>query len=64
MARANASSAGRKAPRPPQSPPASPRVRRRQKSARIAVKKGGTLIELTPRRHEIPGVMKRTRPIR
>ena len=41
-----------------------PRVRRRQKSARAAVRKKTTLREFEPARHEIPGVMKRRRPAR
>jgi hypothetical protein len=55
---------GRKAPRPPAEPPATPRVRRRQKTARVAVRKAATLLEFSPEPREIPGVMKRRLPIR
>jgi hypothetical protein len=55
----NAQGPGRKAPRPPTEPPAPPRVRRRQKTARVAVRKGTTLLEMQPRPSEIPGVTKR-----
>jgi hypothetical protein len=49
---------GRKAPRPPMDPPASPRVRRRRRTAHVVVKKGATLLQVSPRPREIPGVLK------
>jgi hypothetical protein len=52
---------GRKAPRPPRKSVTSPRVRRRQKTARVAVSKGTTLLEHSPSPKEIPEVMKRKR---
>jgi hypothetical protein len=55
----NARQPGRKAPRPSQESPAPPRVRRRRKTARVAVRKGTTLLEMQPRPREIPGVLKR-----
>jgi hypothetical protein len=64
MARPRPSSPGRKAPRPPRETLAPPRVRRRQKSARAAVRKKTMLMEHEPSRREIPGVMKRRLPIR
>ncbi len=64
MPRPRSSSPGRKAPRPPRETPAPPRVRRRQKSARAAVRKKTMLMQFEPPRHEIPGVMKRRRPPR
>jgi hypothetical protein len=36
-----------------------PRVRRREKTARAAVRKDSTLLEFNPPRREIPGVLKR-----
>ena len=39
-------------------PPASPRVRRRQKTARATVRKDTTLLQVAPRHREIPGVLK------
>jgi hypothetical protein len=64
MARKPVPPPGRKAPRPPKETPAPPRVRRRQKTARAAVRKGTTLLEFSPSPKEIPGVMKRKRPTR
>ena len=52
---------GRKAPRPPRKSVTSPRVRRRQKTARVAVSKGTTLLEHSPSPKEMPQVMKRKR---
>jgi hypothetical protein len=59
MPRPKASQPGPKAPRPPVEPPATPRVRRRKKSAHAAVRKAATLVEFTAKPREIPGVMKR-----
>jgi hypothetical protein len=53
---------GRKAPRPPTDPPASPRVRRRRWMAHTVVKKGATLLQVSPRPREIPGVLKPKAP--
>ena len=64
MSRENARPPARKAPRRPKDPPAPPRVRRRQKTARAAVTGKTTLLEFSPKPHEIPGVFKRKIPIR
>jgi hypothetical protein len=64
MARARVPSPGRKATHRPEAPVVPPRVRRRQKTAKAAVRKDTTLLQAPPPRHAIPGVMKRTRPIR
>jgi hypothetical protein len=53
---------GRKAPRPPMDPPASPRVRRRRRTAHAVVKKGASLLQVSPRSREIPGVLKPKAP--
>jgi hypothetical protein len=43
-------------------PPASPRVRRRRRTAHAVVKKGATLLQVSPRPREIPGVLKPKAP--
>ena len=53
---------GRKAPRPPIDPPGPPRVRRRRRTAHAVVKKGTTLLQVSPRPREIPGVLKPKAP--
>jgi hypothetical protein len=64
MSRARVPTSGGKARRAPEERAASPRIRRRRKTARVAVRKGATLLEMSPPPHEIPGVLKRKRPIR
>ena len=64
MSRETPRAPGRKAPRPPKEVPTSDRVRRRQRSAKVAVEKAGTLLEFEPPPKKIPGVMKRRLPIR
>jgi hypothetical protein len=59
MPRERTPKSGRKAPRPPQVGPASPRVRRRQKTARTVVKKDTTLFAHEPSPREMPGVIAR-----
>jgi hypothetical protein len=53
---------GRKALRPPVDPPATPRVRRRRRTAHGVAKKGATLMQVSPRPREIPGVLKPKAP--
>jgi hypothetical protein len=43
-------------------PPVPPRVRRRRRTAHAVVKKGATLLQLSPRPREIPGVLKPKAP--
>jgi hypothetical protein len=43
-------------------PPGPPRDRRRRRTAHAVVKKGTTLLQVSPRPREIPGVLKARAP--